>query len=128
MGILRSYLHISDPVLGILGSVSQIGSCFIYAFAKTDALMYTAAAVDILNGAMSVVARSMATKLVESEEQGKLHSLFAISDTINSLLLSFIYTNFYRETFDLLPGAFFLLSASNAVLPLLVFILFALMF
>ena len=122
MGVLSSWLGLSDPLLGIFGSLSQLISCFIYAFARTSTMMYTAAAVDILNGVMSVVARSMASKLVSAEEQGKLHSLFAISDTINPIVSNVIYGSLYRATLDLLPGAFFILSAADTVPPLLVFV------
>jgi MFS-type transporter involved in bile tolerance (Atg22 family) len=124
MGLLSTWLRISDPVLGSLGSISQLCSCFIYAFAKTNTMIYTAAGIDILNGVMAVVARSIASKLVSSGEQGKLHSLFAVSDTINPIVSNVIFGSLYRTTLDVLPGAFFLLSAADTIPPLIIFLYF----
>jgi len=124
MSVLTAWLRMCDPILGAISSVSQLASCVIYAFAKTSGVMYTAAGIDVLNGAMGVASRSMASKLFGLDEQGKLHSLFSISDAINPVISNAIYGGLYRATLDFLPGAFFLLSGADTIPPLLIFIFF----
>jgi PCFT/HCP family folate transporter-like MFS transporter 1/3 len=124
MGFLSAWLRVSDPLLGSIASMSQLGSRFIYAFATTNVLMYCGAGVDILNGVMSAVARSMGSKMVSAEEQGSLHSLFAISDTVDTILSNLVYGTVYRATLEVLPGAFFLLSAADTIPPFGIFLYF----
>jgi hypothetical protein len=88
-------------------------------------MMYLAGSVDVLNRAMPVVARAMGSKTVGMEEQGSLQSILAVSDSICPVISNVVYTTVYGKTLDVLPGAFFLISATTTILPCAVFIFFA---
>jgi PCFT/HCP family folate transporter-like MFS transporter 1/3 len=125
MGVLSYLMSTRDSVIGILGSLSHVASCIVFAFVGSSGMMYLAGSVDVLNRAMPVVARAMGSKIVGMEEQGTLQSLLAVSDSICPVISNVVYTTVYGMTLDVLPGAFFLISAATTMLPFVVFIFFA---
>lgn len=78
--------------------------------------------MSIFSASGIIAMRSIATKLVNSDELGKIQSLFGVAETTAPLIYRPIYSQTYIRTINTLPGAFFLLGAlfiSPAVLILM---------
>lgn len=48
--------------------------------------------------------RSIATKLVDSDELGKVNSLFGVAEALMPLVYAPMYASLYQATIDTLPG------------------------
>lgn len=70
VGLLSHLLKIDDALIGVISSMSKILSGFVYAFAVTDWQLYLGPIVEMLNGTSFIAMRSIATKLVSSDELG----------------------------------------------------------
>lgn len=77
--------------------------------------------VAIFAGQIMSVARSIIFKTVSSTETGKVNGLMASVDSLTPLLATPIYSFVYSATFEYMPGAFFLLSATLAVPPIIIY-------
>nr|CAD7456136.1 unnamed protein product [Timema tahoe] len=71
--------------------------------------------VEMLAGAGGIAMRSMASKLVPSDELGKMNSLFGICEIAAPLVYSPMYSLVYASTLKTLPGAVYLLGAALLV-------------
>lgn len=71
MGVFSHLLNIHDALIGVMSSMSKILSSFVYAFATTTWQLYIGPIVEILNGTSFISMRSIASKLVSSDELGK---------------------------------------------------------
>lgn len=136
VGVFSHLLKIDDALIGVMSSMSKILSSFVYAFAVTEWQLYlgefhichfhsfrvnktleirvtfTAPLVEILNGTSFIAMRSIATKLVESDELGKVNSLFGVAEALMPLVYAPMYASLYQATIDTLPGAFFLVGGA----------------
>lgn len=61
-------LEIDDAIIGVLSSMSKIISSFVYTFATTTWQLYLGPLAEILNGTSFIAMRSIASKLVQSDE------------------------------------------------------------
>ena len=69
--VLGFKLGVHDSMLGIMGTVSQILTCFVYMLSPLSVyFMYMAPIVDIFNGVNSTVNRSLLAKSVSKDELG----------------------------------------------------------
>ncbi|VVC97198.1 unnamed protein product [Leptidea sinapis] len=104
ISLFSKYLKLDDTILGIISSLSKIAAAFAYAFARTNFEIYMAPLLEILNGTSFIAMRAIATKLVDSEEIGKVNSLFGLAEAMTPLLYGPLYSSFYIATFKVLPG------------------------
>lgn len=77
---------------------------------KIDRL--TAQLVEIFSGTSFTAMRSIATKLVERDELGKVNSLFGAAEALMPLIYIPMYAGFYKVTIATFPGAFFLIGGA----------------
>lgn len=68
VGVFSHLLKIDDAIIGVLSSMSKIISSVIYAFASTTWQLYLGPIAEILNGTSFIAMRSIASKLVQSDE------------------------------------------------------------
>lgn len=68
VGVFSHLLQIDDAIIGVLSSMSKIISSFVYAFASTTWQLYLGPIAEILNGTSFIAMRSIASKLVQSDE------------------------------------------------------------
>lgn len=122
MGVFSHLLKIDDALIGVMSSMSKILSSFVYAFAVTDWQLYIAPIVEILNGTSFIAMRSIASKLVNSNELGKVNSLFGVAEALMPLLYAPMYTSLYAATLNTLPGAFFLLGGALTAPAVVIFL------
>lgn len=66
--------------------------------------------------------RSIASKLVASDELGKINSLFGVADALTSLIYASMYASVYQATIGTLPGAFFLVGGALTFPAVIIFL------
>ncbi|XP_035776164.1 solute carrier family 46 member 3-like isoform X2 [Anopheles albimanus] len=108
VGVFSHLLKIDDALIGVMSCMSKILSSFVYAFAVTTWQLY----LEMLNGTSFISMRSIASKLVASDELGKVNSLFGVAEALMPLVYAPMYTTVYSATINVLPGAFFLLGGA----------------
>ncbi|KAJ8732265.1 hypothetical protein PYW08_014995 [Mythimna loreyi] len=121
ISLFSNYLKLDDTLLGIISSSSKIVAAFAYAFARNDLEIYLAPLLEILNGTSFIAMRSIATKLVDGEEFGKVNSLFGLAEATMPLLYGPLYSRVYMATLNILPGAVFLLGATMTMPAIAIF-------
>lgn len=82
----------------------------------------SASTVDLMNGTMIVIARSMLSKLVGRDEIGKLFSLIAVLESFIPLGMNPVYATLYGMTVHTFSGSFIILSALLTIPPQLVYV------
>ncbi|KAK2582171.1 hypothetical protein KPH14_004528 [Odynerus spinipes] len=108
VGVFSHILKIDDALVGIMSCMSKILASFVYAFATTDWMIYLGALVEIVNGTSFIAMRSIASKLVPSDELGKVNSLFGVCESLMPLFYGPMYSSIYAATMNTFPGAFFI--------------------
>jgi PCFT/HCP family folate transporter-like MFS transporter 1/3 len=121
MGLLTQYLKLTDPAVGIAAAGSALLSNLLFAVSHTSFLFYLCPIVAILASAAMIVPRSIVSKIIPANEIGKVNSFLASLDSIVPLMSAPLYTVFYKSTFEVFPGAFFLMSAALSLIPILIF-------
>lgn len=76
-----------------------------------------APAVDMMNGTMEVVAKSMLTKICPPGDIGKLFSVMAVIDLIVPLIFETVYNTLCENTLETFPGSVFILTAGITIPP-----------
>ncbi|XP_037938509.1 tetracycline resistance protein, class A-like [Teleopsis dalmanni] len=122
VGVLSHKLRIDDALVGVISSTSKILSGFVYAFATVPWHMYLGGVVEIFNGTSFIAMRSIATKLVNKDELGKVNSLFGVAEALMPMVFGPMYTTLYAATLTTLPGAFYLLGGALTVLSVIIFL------
>ncbi|CAG9560186.1 unnamed protein product [Danaus chrysippus] len=121
ISIFSDFMKLDDSVVGIISCTSKILASFIFAFASTKTEIYIAPLVEIFNGTSFIAMRSIASKLVTSEELGKVNSLFGLAEAMMPLVYGPLYSRVYMATLNVLPGAVFLLGAAMTVPAVAIF-------
>ncbi|CAG9822653.1 unnamed protein product [Phaedon cochleariae] len=121
VGVFSHLLKIDDAIIGIYSSMSKILSSFVYGFATTSLVFYLGAIVEILNGTSFIAMRSIASKLVPTEELGKVNSLFGACEALMPLVYGPMYNATYAATINVMPGAFFILGGFLTIPAVIIF-------
>ncbi|RZC42749.1 uncharacterized protein BDFB_004854, partial [Asbolus verrucosus] len=122
--LFTKILKIDDAALGMLSSASRILASLVYAFAPNSFVFYVVsigALIEILNGTTFIAMRSIMSKLVPSNELGKINSLFGLSEALVPIIYGPLYSIIYKLTINLLPGAFFIAGAILTAPSLFIF-------
>lgn len=101
--------------------MSKILSSVVYGLAVHDWQMYLGSLVDILNGTSFIAMRSIASKLVSSDDLGKVNSLFGVAESVVPLIYAPLYAKIYTATLAVLPGTFFLVGGSMTIPAVAIF-------
>lgn len=122
IGVFSRLLKIDDALIGVMSSMSKILSSFVYGFAVTDWQIYLGCIVEILNGTSFIAMRSIASKIVSSDELGKINSIFGFVEAFIPLFYVPMYTAIYSATIKTLPGAFFLVGSALTAPAVIIFL------
>lgn len=78
--------------------------------------------VELFSGTAFIAVRSIASKLVNSDELGKVNSLLSVSESFMPLLYTPLYAQVYANTMDTLPGAFFLMGGGLTIPAMVIYV------
>lgn len=122
VSVLSSMLKWDDALIGSLANLSKFLASFIYAFAQVEWHMYMGPIVEIFGGATFIAMRSLASKIVSSDEIGKTNSLFGIVESVAPMIYSPILSSIYSATLTTVPGAFFLVGGFMTIPGIMIFL------
>ncbi|CAH0727978.1 unnamed protein product, partial [Brenthis ino] len=110
ISVFSKHYGFHDSMLCIISISSKlVGSVFL-AYVRTDFQMFMVPVVEILNATTFTSLRSLASKLVCSEEIGKMNSLFSLVETLAALVFDPTYSTVYAKTVSLFTGTVYLFS------------------
>ncbi|XP_017782042.1 PREDICTED: uncharacterized protein LOC108566582 [Nicrophorus vespilloides] len=121
VGLFSHLLKIDDALIGVISCTSKVLSSVVYTFATTSLVFYLGALVEIFNGTSFIAMRSIASKLVPSEELGKVNSLFGVCEALMPLVYGPMYSATYAATMETMPGAFLLLGGALTIPAVVIF-------
>uniref|UniRef100_A0A0A9W4N6 Solute carrier family 46 member 3 n=1 Tax=Lygus hesperus TaxID=30085 RepID=A0A0A9W4N6_LYGHE len=122
ISLLTHKLKMEDSMLGAVAYASKVVAAFFYAFASTSFSFYIVTLIEILGGTGMIAMRSIASKLVPSEELGKINSLFGVCEAVVPVLYQPLYSFVYYQTLSTFPGAFFIVGAIMTIPSVLIFL------
>ncbi|KAK7604332.1 hypothetical protein V9T40_004605 [Parthenolecanium corni] len=116
--VLSKCLKMADGSIGIFIGVAKTLAAVAYAFAFADWQLYAVPLIDMYFAAGITVTRSFATKLVASDELGRLAAVCSLTK-VSVALCQPLYNTTYALTMNSAPSAFFFVSLFFAVFILL---------
>lgn len=121
VSVLSSMFKVDDALIGSMASFSKILSSFVYAFAQVEWHLFIGPVAEIIGGAAFIAMRSLASKIVSSNELGKINSLFGIVESIAPLIYSPVLAAIYSATLTKMAGAFFLVGGIMTIPGVMLF-------
>nr|XP_049702823.1 proton-coupled folate transporter [Helicoverpa armigera] len=100
-----------DSMLCLISIVSKLAGSILIIFVQTDLHMFMVPLIEILNATTFTSLRSMASKLVPSEEMGKMNSLFSLVETLAALMFDPTYSKLYSNTITVFSATVYVFSA-----------------
>ncbi|KAJ0180107.1 hypothetical protein K1T71_004698 [Dendrolimus kikuchii] len=110
-----------DSVLGLISNVSKIIGSLATGFARTGRHMYIAVGIEMLNASSFTALRSISSKLVSSDELGKMTSVFNLMEVLTSMVFGPIYSWIYMLTLEFDAGIIYYISTVLTVPTLVIF-------
>ncbi|XP_049865744.1 proton-coupled folate transporter-like [Pectinophora gossypiella] len=110
-----------DSTLGIISNVSKIAGGLATGLARTSTQMYFAVAIETFNATSFTALRSISSKLVSSDELGKMISLFNLMEIVTSMVFGPIYSWVYMVTVAVDTGVVYYISTAMTFAPVFIF-------
>ncbi|XP_028169328.1 proton-coupled folate transporter-like [Ostrinia furnacalis] len=110
-----------DATLGLISNTSKIVGALATGFARNTLEMYLAVAVEMFNATSFTALRSISSKLVSSDELGKMTAVFNLMEVLTSMTFGPIYSWIYMKTLKIDAGIMFYVSTVLTVPPILIF-------
>lgn len=124
VGIIGSFITIylfskrwkfEDSMIGVIACFSRILASIVYAVAPNRTVYFLGPVLDMFSSAGATSLRSLASKLVDSDEVGKTSSLISISEALVPVIYSPLYGYVYKKTMSTYSGGFYLISTALAL-------------
>ncbi|XP_067006842.1 probable peptidoglycan muropeptide transporter SLC46 [Anabrus simplex] len=122
VGLLSRRLKMNDAILGTIALTSKVGSHFVFAFSTKAWHFYLGPVVEMLSGASGIAMRSLASKVADADEFGKVNSLFGVFDAFAPVVYSPLFSLMYTSTISTMAGAFYLLGSAVTIPCIIIFI------
>nr|XP_053653493.1 proton-coupled folate transporter-like [Cherax quadricarinatus] len=123
---LTKLLSFTDASLVVIATVSMIGEYVCYGLVSGPAqtfLMWLGPPAGLISNAIVISLKSMSTKLVKSEEKGRINAVMAALNGLMPMMGYAVYSPLYYNTVDTFPAAQFFFAASLNVIIMITFIL-----
>ncbi|XP_055334736.1 proton-coupled folate transporter-like isoform X2 [Paramacrobiotus metropolitanus] len=115
--LLKMLFHVRDFIIIVLGFISKIAMFIIYATSVNSVMIFLAVVAGFLAAAVSACGRSICSRNIHRDDQGKLFGILGILENLSSLLGSLIFQNVYTATREWYPGFSYALAAGLLVIP-----------
>ncbi|KAH3891834.1 proton-coupled folate transporter-like [Dreissena polymorpha] len=109
--ILSNVLRLPDAAIVIIGLVCKIIRLFWAGFIQESWMVYVSVVIGSFAGMITSSIRSVISKAVDENEQGKVFSLLACAETASKLLGTLIFVSMYGATAYFFPGFTFIIEA-----------------
>jgi len=107
---MSNVINLSDSVIIMIGLAGASIRCIVLTWSKHSWMVWTAISIGSLRGLSNSPARSLLSKLVHNDEEGKLFSVLGSGETI-AKFVALIFTALYGITLDIFPGMSFLIAS-----------------
>lgn len=108
--VLSKLFKLSDPLVGLIASITTILSRLFFAFAKDSLTYYIGGALSLFESMRVIPIKSISSSLVDPEEIGRLFSLMSLLDSFGGFFFPPLYSYVYIENLQSFPGAIYILS------------------
>lgn len=118
-------LSLKDSILIIIGALSIVSEYVCYGLvggAAQTFLMWLGPVVSIISNAYIIAFRSMSTKLVNSQEKGRISAVMAALNGLMPMAGYAVYSPIYYYTVDTFPATQFFFGASLNLVIMIAFI------
>ncbi|KAK4005378.1 hypothetical protein OUZ56_007090 [Daphnia magna] len=120
--LLSDYLRFSDTLIGILSSSGKVLSYLFIAFAASSTIVYLSTLGHVLSLGITVVIRSLLSKLVKADEISHVYSFVAVLESIVPLIALVSFDSLYKATRDLFSATVFLVEMGIEIILLTAFV------
>uniref|UniRef100_A0A2H1V1J8 SFRICE_002447 n=1 Tax=Spodoptera frugiperda TaxID=7108 RepID=A0A2H1V1J8_SPOFR len=117
-------LRWDDSVLGLISNGSKVVGALYTGLARNTRDMYIAVAIEMFNATSFTALRSISSKLVTSDELGKMTSFFNLMEVVTSMIFGPLYSWIYMCTLETDAGIVYYFSTALTIPPLLFFVWF----
>lgn len=108
-------------MIGIVSTVFTLISKPIYAFAISTFMFYFGTTVDIFLSTKAIAIKAIISKVIATDELGKVFSVLGILETIANVIFPPLYSFVYNQTVGSFLGAIYFLSEFLFLLTLVLF-------
>ncbi|XP_067900260.1 proton-coupled folate transporter isoform X2 [Heterodontus francisci] len=120
IGLFPCMLHCNKEItLAKVGVLMRLGSLVLLAFSTHTWMVFLSAVINSLSGFTGAVLQSMASSIVERNEQGAMFSCMASIEMICVIIGATIFDALYPKTLTSLPGFSFIVMAGFQVILLI---------
>ena len=109
---LIRFFHLTDLTLGAIGYVFKAASLAMIAYGQHTWLVFLSAVVGSPGVLIMTSAKSIISKLVGEDEQGKAFSLLSCGENVANLIGSMLFALVYAATVSSMPSLVFILDCS----------------
>ncbi|KAK7471504.1 hypothetical protein BaRGS_00035843 [Batillaria attramentaria] len=109
--LLKRKAHVRDTSLAMAGMVSKIVGLVLLSLATQTWIVFVSGIVGMAQGLPSAGIRSMMSSLVKRNEQGRLFSILAVSESVVAMIAALMFNTIYPHTLHFFPGFCFIMAA-----------------
>ena len=121
-------LGVTDPVLGLIATVSSLMAITGIALSATPSHFIIASVCGVMSPQVSTVIRSLLSKTVPEADLGKVYTLLGCLEAAIPLAASPLLTVIYNNSLDTFPGAVYLAEAGFMLVDLVLFFVVIILF
>ncbi|ODM92375.1 Proton-coupled folate transporter [Orchesella cincta] len=112
-------MGVEDSTLAILGIISRMAALVIYGLSVNTYMAFSVPLVAVFSVFTIPATRSLLSKLVNQDEQGKMFAFVAMMEDLCTLSASLIFNSIYPLTRPIMQGLIFLLAAATLFIPII---------
>ncbi|XP_068222784.1 lysosomal proton-coupled steroid conjugate and bile acid symporter SLC46A3-like [Palaemon carinicauda] len=123
--LLTKLCDIKDTTLVVVGSLSMVAEYICYGLVMNKSLfflLWLGPVAGLISNASTIAFRSMPTKLVGSNEKGRISAVSSAMNGLMPMVGYAVYSPVYYKTVDSFPSAQFFVGGSFNLLILVVFV------
>ncbi|XP_026729893.1 proton-coupled folate transporter-like [Trichoplusia ni] len=124
ISVFSHRLKWDDSVLGLISNVSKVMGALSTGLARNSMEMYLAVAIEMFNATSFTALRSISSKLVTSDELGKMTSFFNLMEVVTAMIFGPAYSWIYMFTLQIDAGIVYYVSTVLTVPPFCIFVWF----
>ncbi|GFY58801.1 proton-coupled folate transporter [Trichonephila inaurata madagascariensis] len=118
---LFKYFKSGDPTLGLVGTTSIILKFLGIGLAWKTVIFHIANLLGLLSACASLAARSRISKVVSSDDLGKVFSFVATAESLLPVLTTILISQIFNVFLNIYPGMQYIVLAICLILPFSVF-------
>ncbi|XP_045764914.1 solute carrier family 46 member 3-like isoform X1 [Maniola jurtina] len=124
IGIFSRKWKWGDATLGLISSCSKIMGGLATGLSRNSLEMYIAVVIEMFNATSFTALRSISSKLVSTDELGKMSSVFNLTEVLTSMVFGPVYSWIYMVSLKIDSGIIYYCSTVLTVPPILIFVWF----